>query len=131
MGPKMSQNPLSMIFTWWNGLTVGTWWFTRRHGKEVGRDDQGNIYYQNHDWDRRWVIYNGLSEASRVPADWHAWLHGLIDEPPTDSPLPKQDWEQEHLPNLTGTPDAYHPQGSLYGDQQPKSRPTYEAWRPE
>ena len=33
---------------------------------------------------RRWVIYNGYAEASKVPPDWHGWLHYTFDEPPTD-----------------------------------------------
>ena len=37
----------SKIFTWWNGATVGTALFTRRFGDEVGRDDDGTIYYQD------------------------------------------------------------------------------------
>ena len=28
---------------------------------------------------KRWVIYNGVVEASRVPADWHGWLHYTND----------------------------------------------------
>ena len=29
---------LASIFTWWNGATIGTSLFTRRHGREVGRE---------------------------------------------------------------------------------------------
>ena len=34
---------LASIFTWWNGATLGTSLFTRRHGREVGRDAAGNV----------------------------------------------------------------------------------------
>ena len=37
----------SRTFTWWNGATWGTALTTRRFGSEVGRDDAGNIYYQD------------------------------------------------------------------------------------
>ena len=37
----------SKIFTWWNGATVGTALWTRRFGDEVGKDDAGNVYYQD------------------------------------------------------------------------------------
>ena len=58
----------SKTFTWWNGATVGTALFTRRFGDEVGRDDEGNIYYQDKKQPRRrWVIYDGNNDGSRVP----------------------------------------------------------------
>ena len=118
--------------TWWNGGTVGTMLFTRKHGTKVGEDAEGNVYYRNADNSRRWVVYNGEVEASKISPDWHGWLHFTWDEPPTDKPLAKKAWEKPHLPNLTGTDAAYHPPGSL---ATPAARPRvsgdYEAWRPE
>ena len=70
-------------FTWWNGATWGTSLFTRRFGSEVGRDDAGNVYYQDKkNPARRWVIYDGSNDGSRVPPAWQAWLQGTIDELP-------------------------------------------------
>ena len=63
------------LFTWWNGQTLGTRLFTSRKGQKVGEDEQGNIFYETSDSKRRWVIFNGPVEASRVSADWHGWLH--------------------------------------------------------
>jgi len=71
---------LKRIVTWWNGQTLGTQLWTARNGVKVGEDDQGNTYYETRDGKRRWVIYNGEAEASRVAAEWHgwgAWLSGL------------------------------------------------------
>ena len=77
-----------MIFSWWNSATLGTWLLTTwLHGEPVGTDDFGNRYYQNKDGSRRWVIYNGTVEASRVPPDWHGWLHHTYAEPPTQAPF--------------------------------------------
>ena len=56
-------------------------------GSAVGTDQFGNRYYQNKDGSRRWVIYNGTVEASRVPPDWHGWLHHTYAEPPTKAPF--------------------------------------------
>jgi NADH:ubiquinone oxidoreductase subunit len=40
-------------------------------------------------------------------------------------------WEAEHIPNLTGTQGAYHPEGSLWKDgKRPPATGDYEAWRP-
>ena len=116
--------------TWWNGQTLGTQLYTRRHGVKVGEDEQGNIYYQTRDGKRRWVIYNGEAEASRVGPDWHGWLHYTWDEPPTKAPLKHKPWEKPHEENLTGTPWAYAPPGSIRRPA-PVERTDYEAWSPE
>ncbi|MSU89056.1 NADH:ubiquinone oxidoreductase subunit NDUFA12 [Rhodobacteraceae bacterium 2CG4] len=121
---------LAQIFTWWNGQTIGTRIFTSRHGTKVGADDQGNVFYHSADGKRRWVIYNGEAEASRVSPEWHGWLHHTYQAPPTEAPLPRKSWEKPHVPNVTGTPAAYHPPGSLYTAGRAPG-PDYEAWTPE
>ncbi|MEO1468801.1 MAG: NADH-ubiquinone oxidoreductase subunit NDUFA12 family protein, partial [Pseudomonadota bacterium] len=81
---------------------------------------------------RRWVIYNGESEASRVSPDWHGWLHHTFDEPPTKKPFDIRGWEKPHLPNMTGTDEAYRPPGSVLTPAvRPRTRGDYEAWQPE
>lgn len=124
---------LSNIFTWWNGSTMGTQWFTRRNGERVGDDSFGNIYYRNADDTRRWVIYKDLAEASAVTPDWHGWLHHTFDLPPTEAPLKRWNWESEAKMNMTGTDEAYHPPGSLLSPT-PAAAPkttSYTAWTPE
>lgn len=120
------------VFTWWNDTTFGTWLWTRLYGELVGEDEQGNRYYRSRDGRRRWVIYNGEAEASRVPPDWHGWLHHTYDEPPTVKPLPRKPWEKPHRPNLTGTPAAYHPPGSIVVVHDKPGVPLdYEPWQPQ
>jgi NADH:ubiquinone oxidoreductase subunit len=121
---------VAQIFTWWNGQTLGTRFATWRHGERVGEDAQGNVFYQSKDGKKRWVIYAGEAEASHVSPDWHGWLHHTFKEPPTEAPLPKKSWEKPHLPNLTGTQEAYRPSGSLL-KPAPATRSDYEAWTPE
>ena len=79
---------------------------------------------------RRWVIYNGENEASRVAPDWHGWLHHTYEKPPTMAALPHKPWEKPHVENLTGTDMAYVPKGSLRA-AKPAVRTDYEAWQPE
>ena len=123
---------LKRIFTWWNGATLTTLLHTRRFGVKVGRDDAGNQFYRTADGKRRWVIFAGESEASRVSPDWHGWLHHTWDAPPTEAPLPRRAWEKPHKPNRTGTEEAYHPPGSLLTPEvRPRVAGDYEAWRPE
>jgi NADH:ubiquinone oxidoreductase subunit len=116
--------------TWWNGQTLNTQIWTWRNGVKVGEDSQGNVFYENRDKSRRWVIYNGEAEASRVDPDWHGWLHHTWDSPPTDQPLQHKTWEKPHQENLTGTALAYAPKGSIRR-AQPEPRRDYEAWTPE
>lgn len=116
--------------TWWNGQTLGTQIYTSRNGVKVGEDTEGNTFYETRDGSRRWVIYNGEAEASRISPEWHGWLHRTWEQPPTEAPLPKKAWEKPHLENLTGTPLAYSPPGSIRR-AHPEPRRDYDAWSPE
>ncbi len=121
---------LLRLLTWWNGQTLGTQIFTARKGVKVGEDEQGNAYYQTRDGKRRWVIYNGEVQASRISPDWHGWIHFTWDEPPTKTPLKHKAWELPHQENQTGLITAYAPAGSLRRIQ-PLERRDYEAWQPK
>lgn len=127
---------LARLFTWWNGATIGALFDIRRRGVFVGEDEQGNRYFEERKPSldgrkRRYVLYSGLAEASRVPPDWHGWLHHTFSEPPTLAPLARKPWEKPHLPNLTGSVHAYRPPGSLArgGDRAPAAG-DYEPWTP-
>lgn len=130
---------LKSIFTWWNGATIGVRFHAWKHGVFIGEDEFGNRYYEaktNRDsYDehkRRWVIYKGYAEASKVPPDWHGWLHYTFDEPPTVAPLPRRAWEKDHVPNLTGAVGAWRPPGSITrGGERAAASGDYEAWTPE
>ena len=124
------MNTLLRMLTWWDSQTLGTQIFTARKGVKVGDDAAGNVFYQTRDGKKRWVIYKGEIEASRVSPDWHGWLHFTWDEPPTEAPLPHKPWELPHLENLTVTAEAYAPPGSIKA-ARPVSRADYEAWAPD
>lgn len=122
---------IKRFFIWWQDATVGTLLFTMLKGQKVGEDGQGNRYYQTKDGSRRWVIYNGTVEATRVPAEWHGWLHKTFAAPPTVEPLESQPWEKPHKPNLTGTKGATMPPGSLLRDgKRHRATGDYEPWKP-
>lgn len=123
-------NTLLRAATWWNGQTLNTQLYTWRKGKRVGEDDEGNVFYQSRDGKKRWVIFNGEAEASRVSAEWHGWLHHTWDQPPPEAPLAHKEWEKPHQENLTGTAVAYAPPGSIRRPD-PVERRDYEAWQPE
>jgi NADH:ubiquinone oxidoreductase subunit len=133
------KNFLLRFFTWWNGVTLGTQFWTWRKGEFVGEDAAGNRYYRTKGgaidpalgFERRWVIYNGLAEASRVPPEWHHWLHHTVDVPPTHEVYTPRPWQKPHVENLTGTPAAYRPPGSLLRPgTRPRTDGDYVPWRP-
>jgi NADH:ubiquinone oxidoreductase subunit len=108
-------------------------------GELAGEDEHGNRYYRERGrrdgaWrhERRWVLFGGVAEPTEVPPGWVGWLHKRIELAPSKVPLPAPRWEQERLPNLTGTDQAYLPPGAIQrGGQRAPSTGDYEAWRPD
>ena len=99
------------IFIWWHQQTIGTFLYTLFTGKYIGRDQFGNKYYSNSKG-KRWVIYSNRVESSKIPPEWHSWIHFTKLKKPTDSEK-KYEWQKQHEENLTGTKKAYKPTGSL------------------
>jgi NADH:ubiquinone oxidoreductase subunit len=127
---------LKSIFTWWDGATIGTRLFSSRVGKRLGEDALGNTYFEGGKGidgrPRRWVIYSGPNDASRVPPDWHAWLHHTTDGLPDQALPPRRVWQADARPNLTGTREAYRPAGALEaGGVRAAATGDYEAWSPD
>jgi NADH:ubiquinone oxidoreductase subunit len=119
------------IFTWWDGATIGTSLFSWRHGQKVGTDVLGNVYYQSKTGDRRWVIYNGPNDASRMAPEWYSWIHRQIDGLPDEVLPPAPKFLKPPVPNMTGTPAAYRPSGSLErGGRRQAASGDYQAWTP-
>ena len=129
---------LKQFFGWWSGQTLNTRFHTWRYGEAVGSDQFGNRYYRAKSAlprsipERRWVIFNGYSEASAIPPGWHGWMHHREAEPPVEGAYVAHEWEKPHLPNQTGTANAYRPPGSILSGSSPApSAADYSAWRPE
>ena len=106
-------------------------------GKKVGVDQWGNRYFEakarkGYNHTRRWVMYQGEPEASKVPPEWHGWLHHQSDVLPDSSEKSfRRSWQKPHKPNLTGTSGAYRPPGHiLEGGKRDKATGDYEAWVP-
>lgn len=120
---------LKYIFTWWNGTTVNTNFFTRLKGHKVGEDEFGNIYYEGSKhkdgYVRRWVIYKNTSDASSIPPGWHGWMHHRTDITPLHEAYTPYEWEKPHMINHTGTNKAYFPQKIARVGSE------YEAWKPQ
>ena len=110
---------------------------TKIFSKKVGEDEFGNQYFLSSRFNsqgkkKRIVIYKGIVEASKVPANWHSWLHYSIDDLSIISPINNHSWQKSHHPNLTGTSLAHNP--LKYGGNQQKTRKKisadYQPWQP-
>ena len=107
----------------------------RMSGRRIGTDRFGNVYLESranfmaYGRKRRWVLYAGEAEATKVPPEWHAWLHHTTEAPIAEGKL--YPWQEEHRPNPTGTPNAYRPSGHDYaGGRRIATGGDYEAWTP-
>ena len=118
---------IKQIFTWWHRQTIGTFIYTLFTGKFVGRDEFGNKYYSNSKG-KRWVIYANRVESSKIPPEWHLWIHHLVKNKPSDE-INNFSWQKKYEENLTGTKRAYKPPGSLSSQSQ-KEIKNYETWKP-
>ncbi|MDR3423889.1 MAG: NADH-ubiquinone oxidoreductase subunit NDUFA12 family protein [Alphaproteobacteria bacterium] len=105
---------------------IGTLLRTFFCGKEIGRDAFGNRYYGG--GGRRWVIYAGEPDPTKVPPEWHIWLHQTADAPLQGSA--GQPWQKAHVRNRAGTAEAWAP-AALAGGMRPKATGDYQAWKPE
>ena len=100
---------VKQIFVWWNRDTIGTKLYTIFFGRLVGKDDFGNKYYENKKKTKRWVIYKGEIDASKIPNEWYSWIHFTSNKIENVHDLKKYSWQKPHKPNQTGTKDYYHP----------------------
>ncbi len=125
----------SELFTWWGGNTIGHRFTLWKQGKYVGKDEQGNLYYEQARGvgplgkPRRWVVYERLAEASLIPPGWYGWMHYKTDLPPTQEEYQPRPFEAQHQPNYTGTALSYSPHADLHERGEPVAS-EYEAWKP-
>ena len=119
-------NFVKQIFIWWHKQTIGTFIYTFFTGKYEGGDEFGNKYYSNSNG-KRWVVYNSQVESSKIPPEWHLWIHFLTKNKP-DANIKKFQWQKKYEENLTGTKKAYKPDGSLASDSK-KNMKKYEIWK--
>ena len=118
---------LKQIFTWWYRQTFGTFIYTLIIGKFVGEDEFGNKYYSDSKGKKRWVIYKKRVESTKIPPNWHSWIHFQTKNKPN---LKGQlfSWQKQHEENLTGTKRAHKPDGSMLNNEK-KDMKKYETWK--
>ncbi len=98
--------------------------FIKLFSKKIGNDEFGNAYYENSE-KRRFIVYKGCPEPSKIPAQWHGWIHYNTDVAPVNIKTNKFSWQKIHLPNLTGTKHAYKPKDTIGKAKR------YQSWQPK
>jgi NADH:ubiquinone oxidoreductase subunit len=105
-------------------------------GEWIGEDSLGNRYFQekllfgkfNRPL-RRWVLYKGIPDASKIPSEWFGWIHFTHERPLVNRT--KHSWEKPHEENMTGTPYAYSPTDQFSNQGVAKTvTKRYEPWQP-
>jgi NADH:ubiquinone oxidoreductase subunit len=104
---------------------LGLLLYTKVFGQYVGSDTFNNKYYQSKKQAnlKRWVVYNGYYDPSKIPAEWHSWLHFTQDHPPQ---MASKTW----IPNTTGTKFAQKNISSIENIPQTALN-CYERWTPD
>jgi len=118
---------LKQIFTWWHRQTFGTFIYTLIIGKFVGEDEFGNKYYSDSKDKKRWVIYKTRVESTKIPPNWHSWIHFQTKNKP-NLKVHLFPWQKEYEENLTGTKRAHKPEGSMLNNEK-KDMKKYETWK--
>ena len=124
---------LRLLFTWWNGITVGTKLYTYLNGKKVGEDYFGNLYYESKDKKNRWCLYSNESDASKISPEWNSWLRFISVERPKDNST-NHEWQRQFDGNLTGLNSAYKPRivrTNSSKEDLDNHQFDYKAWKPE
>ena len=122
----LCESPTEMFRNWFekiqefdtlepNAMTLAT---SSPSGKPTSRvvllkeyDEKGFIFYTNYESTKgkRWVIYADEIDASKIPVEWHSWIHFTPNKVEKIHDFKKYDWQKPHKPNLTGTEEAYYP----------------------
>ena len=114
---------IKQIFVWWNQATIGTRIETIFFGKLAGKDSFGNKYYKNKKG-KRWVIYKGEIDASKISNEWYSWMHYTKNKIENLHDLKKYEWQKPHQPNQTGTDNSNHP-----NKNNEKINKKYKSWK--
>lgn len=98
--------------------------FTKIFGVHAGEDLYGNQFYfrKTSEEEKRWVVYKGMYDPSKISDEWHSWLHFINDIKPFKS---KKTW----IPNTTGTKFSHNSISSIENTPQTTLQ-YYESWDP-
>ncbi len=71
-------------------------------GRLIGKDENGNSYYES-STGKRWVVYNKTPDPTTVQPSWHIWLHYSDDA----LPVPRKKRCVKRLPSTKNNKNYY------------------------
>ena len=112
---------------------IGTILYSLLHGKEIGRDQEGNKFYiHKKNKKKRWVLYKKQIDPTNLEVEWQIWLTKSDKDKEIIINKPSFIWQKNKKANLTGTIDSYNPakisnKEKMYLDKKNKN----SVWKPD
>ena len=99
-------------FAFWSNIRLQYFFHVDCNGRDISKIG------------KRWVIYSGEFDASKIPSEWYSWIHFTKNRIENNHDLEKYKWQKPHQSNQTGTDNAYHPNRN---NEQIKKK--YTSWK--
>lgn len=92
-------------------------------GTKVGVDDYGNKYFELKRTDsfgrkKRYCLYNGKPEASKISPEWFPFMHYQIEASDVIKNRKQYKWQRNALPDLTLSEIKYLPKNHPLFDEE-------------
>jgi len=83
-------------------------------GTKIGIDQYGNQYFEVKRTDsfgrkKRFCLYNGTPEASKISPEWHLFMHYQIEAKDVKTNYKQHKWQKPFVPDITLSDAKYLP----------------------
>ncbi len=90
---------------------------------KVGEDEYGNSFFELKRKDylgrkKRYCLYNGVVEASKISPEWHPFMHYQIDVDEVKKTFKQYKWQKPATPITTLSKDKYLPKNHILNAQK-------------
>ena len=112
-------------------------------GNKVGEDEYGNQFFELNRKDylgrkKRYCLYKGIPEASKISPEWHPFMHYQIDAKNVRTTFKQYKWQKPYVPDTTLSKNKYLPKdhplynknSSIYYSKGSKSIFKTKIWKP-
>ena len=113
-------------------------------GVKVGEDEYGNQFFELKRTDylgrkKRYCLYNGIPEASKISPEWHPFMHYQIEAKDVKTTFKQYKWQKSAVPDATLSQKKYLPRHhflynknlSIYESKGAKSPFKTTIWAPK
>ena len=92
-------------------------------GNKVGEDEYGNQFFELKRVDylgrrKRYCLYKGSPEASKISPEWHPFMHYQIDAKDVKTTFRQYKWQKPYVPDTTLSQNKYLPKEHPLYDQK-------------